>query len=389
MELVFLGTGSNNPTPHRGASSLALRQNGLVYLFDCGEGTQIQLMKSNLKFGRITKIFITHLHGDHLFGLSGLLCSLSSGMTKNQHENDGTETESQDVAPSVILYGPLGLRKYVETTLSLSSSKLVFKYDIYELIPNPDDGIILSQDDTDVLFKDSQTKTVSAEFISDPSHEKGGYYQYHLSTDDNCNVYAVSIKHRLPTYGFIIIENNLPGKFDIQKLQKEHGLKPGPFCSKLKAGEQVTLESGLVLKPEEFVGPSRTGRKIVILGDCSNAMNIIPLAMNCDILVHEATHDDTLKEKAIEFGHSTPSMAADVAEKCNAKCLLLNHFSQRYRPVKQEGKLDSTNAKKAKNEDTEDDITTDLLLSQAKQCYPSRPVFIAEDFFTYTLQLPK
>ena len=178
---------------------------------------------------------------------------------------------------------------------------------------------------------------------------------------------------------FIIVENDLPGKFDIQKLQQA-GIKPGPFCSRLKAGETVTLDDGQVLSPLNYVGPTRSGRRLVILGDCSDASNVIPFAQQCDVLVHECTHDDTLREKAIDFGHSTPSMATALAEKCDAKCLLLNHFSQRYK-----SKIDPM-AKKDDNE--EEDVTVDLLLEQAKQS-TSRPVFITDDFFTYTIPLPK
>jgi ribonuclease Z len=185
-------------------------------------------------------------------------------------------------------------------------------------------------------------------------------------------------------FSFIIVENDLPGKFDIQKLQQS-GIKPGPFCSRLKAGETVTLDDGRVLSPLDYVGPSRPGRRLVILGDCSDASNVIPFAQQCDVLVHESTHDDTLREKAIDFGHSTPSMATALAEKCDAKCLLLNHFSQRYR-----SKVDMANKKLKGDEDEseEDNVTIDLLLEQAKQS-TSRPVFVADDFFTYTISLPK
>ncbi len=136
----------------------------------------------------------------------------------------------------------------------------------------------------------------------------------------------------------------------------------------------------------DYIGPSRPGRRLVILGDCSDASNVIPFAQQCDVLVHECTHDDTLREKAIDFGHSTPSMATALAEKCDAKCLLLNHFSQRYKP-----KTETVNKKQKKEDeadDTDEDITVDLLLEQAKQS-TSRPVFVTDDFFTYTVSLPK
>ena len=156
----------------------------------------------------------------------------------------------------------------------------------------------------------------------------------------------------------------------------------------MKAGESVTLDDGRVLSPLDYVGPSRPGRRLVILGDCSDASNVIPFAQQCDVLVHECTHDDTLREKAIDFGHSTPAMATGLAEKCDAKCLLLNHFSQRYK-----SKADATNKKQKtddgeEEEEEEEDVTVDLLLEQAKQS-TSRPVFITDDFFTYTVSLPK
>jgi ribonuclease Z len=188
-------------------------------------------------------------------------------------------------------------------------------------------------------------------------------------------------------FSFILIENDLPGKFDIQKLQKS-GIKPGPFCSKLKAGETVTLDDGRILSPNDYVGPSRPGRRLVILGDCSDASNIIPFAQQCDVLVHECTHDDTLREKALEFGHSTPSMATSLADKCDAKCLLLNHFSQRYRSLKENATKKQKKDEDDDNDEDEEDVTVDLLLEQAKQA-TTRPVFITDDFFTYTIPLQK
>lgn len=196
---------------------------------------------------------------------------------------------------------------------------------------------------------------------------------------------------------YIIVENDFPGKFDIKKLQ-ESGIKPGPFCSRLKNGETVTLDDGRILSPNDYVGPSRPGRRLVILGDCSDASNVIPFAQNCDVLVHECTHDDTLLTKAIDFGHSTPSIATSLAQKCNAKCLLLNHFSQRYKSKsaietkiaenKENKKQKKVEENNENQEEAEEDVTVDLLLEQAKQNI-SIPVFVADDFFTYTVPLPK
>ncbi|CAF1247668.1 unnamed protein product [Rotaria sp. Silwood1] len=377
MELIFLGTGSNNPSPHRGASSLALRVSGTsnIYLFDCGEGTQIQIQRSTIRASRITKIFITHLHGDHIFGLPGFLCTLSA---------------SPPIS-SLILYGPLGLREFIETTLRLSYSFLSFKYEIVEIIPNLYDGV-----DENIIKTTIEKQEKNERYRTVNINEDGSYHL--ISNEDNCSVYAVSIKHRVPSYGYVIVENDLPGKFDIKKLQ-DSGIKPGPFCSRLKLGETVTLDDGRILSPTDYVGPSRIGRRLVILGDCSDASNVIPFAQNCDVLVHECTHDDTLRDKAIDFGHSTPSIATLLAEKCNTKCLLLNHFSQRYKskPIIESNIIENKENlnKKHKREDDndednddDDDVTVDLLLEQAKQA-TSRPVFIADDFFTYTIPLPK
>lgn len=202
MELIFLGTGSNNPSPHRGASSLgkqiidwtnwkkkqnnflfiltALRVSGTsnIYLFDCGEGTQIQLQRSTLRASRITKIFITHLHGDHIFGLPGLLCTLSSSPSTS----------------SLILYGPLGLREFIETTLRVSYSFLSFKYEIIEMIPNSYDGV-----DENFIKKTIEKQELNERCRTVNINEDGRYHL--ISDEDNCSVYAVSIRHRVPSYG--------------------------------------------------------------------------------------------------------------------------------------------------------------------------------------------
>ena len=159
---------------------LALRVSGTsnIYLFDCGEGTQIQIQRSSFRAPRITKIFLTHLHGDHLFGLPGLLCTLSAAPP----------------AQPLLLCGPVGLKEFVETTLRLSHSYLSFKYQIIELIPNAYDGV-----------EESVIESMSKEPIVDERCKRVAIQddgRYHLiSNDDNCSVYAVSIKHRVPSYG--------------------------------------------------------------------------------------------------------------------------------------------------------------------------------------------
>ena len=149
-----------------------------VYLFDCGESTQVQIQRSTLRPSCITKIFFTHLHGDHLFGLPGLWCTLSASPFNS----------------CLILYGPLGLREFIETTLRLSHSHLSFQYKIVELIPNSYDGI-----DESVIKATIENEIDDERCIKVNINEDG---KYHLvNNEDNCSVYAVSIKHRVPTYG--------------------------------------------------------------------------------------------------------------------------------------------------------------------------------------------
>ncbi|NWI50302.1 RNZ1 protein, partial [Calyptomena viridis] len=203
MDITFLGTGSAYPSPTRGASALVLRREGESWLFDCGEGTQTQLMRSHLRAGRITKIFITHLHGDHFFGLPGLLCTLSM-------------QSSPDPKPPLDIYGPLGLRSFIWRSLELSHSQLLFPYTVHELVPTRDQCPAEEFKDFSHLDRDE----------APPEGARGrtvplapGEDSYLLEEDEQLVVRAFRLFHRVPSFGFVVEEKPRPGKLDVQKLK--------------------------------------------------------------------------------------------------------------------------------------------------------------------------
>ncbi|KAL7647054.1 UNVERIFIED_CONTAM: hypothetical protein RMT77_002311 [Armadillidium vulgare] len=332
MKFRFLGTGASYPTPHRGVSSLGVQfSNGSIWLFDCGEGTQIQLQKVHFNRKRISKIFITHLHGDHLFGLPGLLCTLSSQSYPTEEESDDKNVSFH----TVDIYGPLGLRKFLYTTLSLSRSPLSIKYRVHELEP----AIVQYPGDWKDWDVDHNAPTIlhPSEFIGrviKPSLDEGGNASWKIFDEEEYSVEAGVILHRIPCFGYVIREKDKQGPLLTQKL-KAFGVEPGPLYGKLKRGENVNLENGEVILAKDVVGACVKGRTVVICGDTHDAFPLKHLIRDCDVLVHEATHDDSLKEKAIETGHSTPTMAAEFCKSINGKILILNHISQRYKNIEE------------------------------------------------------
>ncbi|XP_062455601.1 zinc phosphodiesterase ELAC protein 1 [Rhea pennata] len=359
MEVTFLGTGSAFPSPARGASALALRRDGESWLFDCGEGTQTQLMKSHLRAGRITKIFITHLHGDHFFGLPGLLCTLSLQSSPDPNK------------PPLDIYGPLGLRNFIWRTMELSHSQLLFPYVVHELVPTrdqcpPEEFKELSYLDREVPSEEARGRILHLDPVEN---------SYLLVDDEQFVVKAFRLFHRIPSFGFVVEEKPRTGKLNVQKL-KEIGVHPGPLYGKLKNGITVVLENGVTICPSDVLEDPIPGRKICILGDCSGVVGdaAMKLCYEADILIHEATLDDTQEEKAREHGHSTPKMASDFAKLCKVKKLVLTHFSQRYKPATQtsEGDTDVTELKR-----------------QAESVLGGQEVTLAEDFMTIEVPLKK
>lgn len=276
MKLMFLGTGAGVPSRHRNVSSLALMlldELNETWLFDCGEATQHQILKTNLKPRKITKIFITHLHGDHIFGLPGLVSSRSF----------------QGGDDPLTIYGPRGIKQYVLTSLKISRTHLSYPLNFVELDP------------------------------------KGGQLQF----DKGWKVEYLPLDHGILSFGYRIIEPFKQGELLIDKL-KQYNIPSGPIYGQLKNRQTVTLEDGTVLDGNDFVGPSIRGHVIAILGDTRPHRNAETLAKGADVLVHEATFEKNESNMAHNYFHSTTRQAALLAKKCSAKELFLTHISARY-----------------------------------------------------------
>lgn len=275
MELLFLGTGSGVPSKQRNVSSLALKlldERNSIWLFDCGEATQHQILKTTLKPRKIEKIFISHMHGDHIYGLPGLLSSRSFQGGEDQ----------------VTIYGPKGIKGFVLSSLKYSGTRVSYPLKFVEY------------NEAGVLFKDEQF-----------------------------TVYIERLQHGVPSYGFRIVEADHEGTLDAEKL-KELNIPPGPIYGRIKNKEIIELDDGRVIDGNDFVGPKHKGRVVTILGDTIKHPNSVKLAQNADVLVHEATFGHGEEKMARKYNHSTTTQAAEVAREANVGKLLLNHFSSRY-----------------------------------------------------------
>jgi ribonuclease Z len=272
--ITFLGTSSGTPTTKRNVSGIALRfiQTGKWWLFDCGEGTQHQIMRSPLKVSQLEKIFITHLHGDHVYGLIGLLASRSL----------------RGGAPErVTLYGPPGIADYVDCIMKVSPVFLQYP--------------------------------LSIETVSDGQ----------IFAGEEITVAAAQVKHRVPSFAYAVEEKPRPGAFRAD-LAKQAGVPAGPLYGALKRGESVQLPDGRIVHGKDFVGVEQKGRKIVYSGDTEPCEAMLKLAAGADLLIHEATYADCDKALAERSGHSTARQAAEIARDAGAKRLILTHFSPRY-----------------------------------------------------------
>lgn len=275
MEITFLGTSSGVPTRSRNVSSVALRlpQRAEVWLFDCGEGTQHQLLRSDLKISQITRIFVTHMHGDHIYGLMGLLASC------------GLAGNSQDIE----IYGPPDLVDYLKACTKYSQVKLSHRVRVYGVRP----GIV---------------------------------YQ-----DEEFTVRCGLLKHRIPAYGYRIEEKDRPGRFDVEKATAL-GIPPGPIYGQLKQGKVVTLPDGRRIHGKDLCGETETGRKVIYCTDTVFCDGAVELAQDGDVLIHEATFAHQDAQLAFDRLHSTSTMAAQVALMAGVKQLIMTHFSPRYAP---------------------------------------------------------
>ncbi|HLR62475.1 MAG TPA: ribonuclease Z [Lentibacillus sp.] len=274
MELVFLGTGSGVPSKERNVSATALKllqEQNSIWLFDCGEATQHQILHTSIKPRKITKIFITHMHGDHIFGLPGLLSSRSFQGGKDL----------------LTVYGPEGIKDYIETSLAVSETTLAYPLSIVEFTEG-------------VLFEDEQFR-----------------------------VTCKKLEHGIPSYGFRISEKDKPGRLLVEKL-KDAGIEPGPIYQQIKENAVVQTHGGQPIHRDDYLGPPKKGRVITIMGDTRSPEYNLSFVQDSDVLVHEATFGHEKEALAKAYFHSTTKQTANLAKYSNVNKLILTHISSRY-----------------------------------------------------------
>ncbi|WP_164668694.1 ribonuclease Z [Virgibacillus doumboii] len=274
MEMLFLGTGSGVPSKDRNVSAMALKllqEQNSIWLFDCGEATQHQILQTSIKPRKINKIFITHMHGDHIFGLPGLLSSRSF----------------QGGDDLLTVYGPTGIKEYIETSLKVSGTHLSYPIDVIE-------------------FPEGK-----------------------LFEDDQFTVYTRKLDHGIESYGFRIVEKDKPGELLADKLQ-EIGIQPGPIYQQIKENDVVKTENGHIIYRDRFLGPDKKGRVLSILGDTRSTEDFSDFIEESDVLVHEATFGGEHEDLAHNYFHSTTKQAATLAKAGNVKRLVMTHISSRY-----------------------------------------------------------
>jgi len=278
-KVVFLGTGAGMPTKERNVASLAviLNDSGDFWLFDCGEGTQHRIGSVGLKLSKLKAVFITHLHGDHLFGLPGLLAT--RGL--------------QGVERKIDLFGPIGLENYLDSCFDYSGTFIPYPYQIHHI-------------------------------------EKEKFYTKRLLWKNGSDsVYCASLNHHIDCFGYSIFEKNIKRNILTDKLVRL-GIKPGPVYMKIKEKKQITLEDGRILKTDAFVKESKNIKKICYCSDTLFSENAIKLSEDADLLIHEATFSSNEKIEAEKSFHSTIEDAIKIARCAKVKRLVLTHISPRY-----------------------------------------------------------
>ena len=279
MELQFLGTGAGQPAKQRNVSSLVLKlldEINEVWMFDCGEGTQRQILETTIKPRKIKKIFITHLHGDHIFGLPGFLSSRAFQASEEQTDLD--------------IYGPVGIKTYVLTSLKISGSRLPYTIHFHEF-------------DEKSLGKIMET--------------------------DKFEVYAERLAHTIFCMGYRVVQKDLEGTLDAEAL-KAAGVPFGPLFGKIKNGQDVELEDVRLICAKDYISAPKKGKIITIIGDTRKTSASVRLAKDADVLVHESTYGKGDERIARNHGHSTNIQAAQIARDAGVKRLLLNHVSARF-----------------------------------------------------------
>lgn len=270
LDVVFVGTSGSMPTARRAPAATLVRRGGERLLFDCGEGTQRQLLRSDVGLVDLEEIFVTHFHADHFLGLPGMLKTFALR---------GRETQ-------LTLYGPRGLGDLVGS-LRRIFGRLTYAYEIVELSAG------------DVL-------------------ERDGY-----------DLQPFAVRHGPASLGYALVEYERPGRFDVETADRL-GVPSGPARGQLQRGEPVPLPDGRVVDAGDVLGPARPGRKVVLTGDTAPVQSVVDAAAGADLLVHEATFCEDETERARQTDHSTARDAAGVARDAGVKLLALTHISNRY-----------------------------------------------------------
>jgi ribonuclease Z len=270
LDVVFLGTSGSTPTAQRSPAATLVRRGGERLLFDCGEGTQRQLLRSDVGLPELEEVFLTHYHADHYLGLPGMLKTFALR---------GRELP-------LTVYGPRGLRELL-ATLRRVFGKLTYPVETVELAAG------------DVLARDAY------------------------------RIEAFDVRHGVSAVGYALVEEHRPGRFDVEAADRL-GVPSGPERGALQRGEAVTLADGSVVAPGDVLGEDRPGRKVVLSGDTAPAEPVVEASAGADLLVHEATFCAEERDRARETLHSTAGEAALVAREAGVRLLALVHLSSRY-----------------------------------------------------------
>ena len=270
LTITFLGTGAACPTIDRNVAGLAVQREGETILFDCGEGTQRQMMRYGVGFS-FTEVFFTHFHADHMLGIIGLVRTMGL----------------QDRTAPLTLYGPRGATRILGAALSLGIERNKFAVEIVEI----------------------------------QAGDRLGRHDYDIAVFET--------EHRADTVGYALAEHVRLGRFNPERT-RELGVPEGPLWGRLHRGETVTLDDGRRVGPEDLVGAPRAGRTVVYSGDTRPHLPLLEAARGADLLIHEATFGGDEAQRAIETGHSTASEAARIALEAGVRRLILTHISPRY-----------------------------------------------------------
>jgi ribonuclease Z len=271
LSIRLLGTSASRPTIERNVSALAIQREGETFMFDCGEGTQRQMMRYGVSFA-LEDIFFTHMHADHVLGVIGLIRTMAL----------------QGRAERLRLWGPRGSARVLRRAEGLGFERSTFPIDVLELEPNQ--------------------RVERKDFA----------------------IVGFAVDHRgSASLGYALVESERKGRFNPDRA-RELGIPEGPLWGQIHRGQPVMLPDGRVIEPSELVGPKRPGRTVVVTGDTRPCAATIEAARDADVLIHEATFGDEEAARAVETGHSTAREAAEVARDAGVRRLLLTHISARY-----------------------------------------------------------